>query len=73
MRLFRILRMVLGLVFTRRELWVVVEAGDTEDAIYAARNACPHPGALSGIMVNLLPGYRNQWRVEYIYDGKGQK
>ena len=69
-RIWRILRMTLGLIFAQRGLWVVVKAADEEDAVYAARNACPFPGALLGITVVRLPGYHDQWRVQYIYEGQ---
>jgi len=69
-RLWRILRMALGLIFSRRELWTVVSGSGVEEAVHNARNACPFPNALLGIMVNQLPGYRASWRVRYIYKGQ---
>ncbi len=62
--------MAVGLIFSRFELWTVVEASDTEDAIYAARNVCPFPAALSAVTVERLPGYRNRWRVRFFYKGQ---
>ncbi len=69
-RLWRIFRMALGLIFSPRELWTVVEAADEKDAVYAARKACPYPNVLSGIIPTRLPGFRDQWRVQYIYRGQ---
>ncbi|KKK92663.1 hypothetical protein LCGC14_2700680 [marine sediment metagenome] len=69
-RLWRILRMTLGVIFSRQELWTIVVAGDTEDALVAARKVCPFPNALLGITVKRLPGLRNRWRVEFIYKGQ---
>ncbi len=66
-RFWRILRMAIGLIFSQRPLWIVVEAECEYLAVDAAKVACPAFDLLTGIMVTRLPGYRNKWRVRYIY------
>ncbi len=70
LRLWRILRMALGLIFSRRELWTIVEGDSVADAVIEARYICPYPAALSMVKVNQLPGYRNRWRVHFFYKGQ---
>jgi len=62
--------MALGLIFSRRELWTVVEADYIEDAIDEAVRICPFPDILLGIIPTRLPGFRNQWRIRFIYKGQ---
>ena len=70
LRFWRIIRMALGLVFSREEIWTIVESPDVMDAIEDARLICPQRQLLHGIMVERIPGLKNNWRVRYIYKGQ---
>lgn len=66
-RLYRIVRMALGLVFTRHELWTIVEGKDIAEAVDNAYLVNPLRDKLVGVMVNPLPGFHTLYRVQYIY------
>ena len=69
-RLWRIIRMTLGLLFGRRAVWVVVEGDDCVDALENARLICPCPDQLQSLCVEPLPGLPNLYRVHYLYRGE---
>ncbi len=66
-RLYRIVRMAIGLVFSRHELWTIVEGNNLETAIENAYLINQLRHRLVGVTVTPLPGFRNLYRAQYIY------